>query len=291
MCNSSSGIIQKLKDDSAYKTVVATLHFLHDDDDEDEGQKTDEDEDEEDDGEDDDTEPLGSQENWTRLTKKQDNEVTEKGRELLDILLEPYTLSQVNNSLEQQMRRIIVKPKATDVPEIRIELATLAVMNNIPKFGMDALHKDKFKNAFAMTQKIAGLKKNFTDKEKIIADGLKCYTSYIGLTARPDGYEAFDDKKIGDQYFDLNNEVLKKNSDPVIAKVFLREMANGLENRYNIIHDAKPELRPKLTKGDSILGTRGIAPGDKVDQASNRVVKMMKDFPENDKIQYFGAKA
>jgi len=81
-----------------------------------------------------------------------------------------------------------------------------------------------------------------------------------------------------------------------MAKAFLNlSLCNAsipnLENRYNIIHDAKPELRPKLTKGDSILGTRGIAPGDKVDQASNRVVKMMKDFPENDKIQYFGAKA
>ena len=293
MCNSNPGIINKLKDNQAYKTVVASLHFLHDDDDEDEGNVPSGDDDDEADlldDDDDDSIKLESKEDWTHVNKKQEKEIVEKGHELLDLLLESYTLSQVNSNLQEQLKKIVVKPRGSDIPQIRIELATLAVMNSVPKFGMDSLQKDKFAQAFAMTKKIADCK-NFEDKDKVLADGLKCFTSYIGITNTKEGFESYDEKKIGDQYFDFNNKILKKNKDANIAKVFLREMANGLETRYNIIHDAKPDIKPKLTRGDSILGTRGITPGDRVDVAAVNIIKMMKSFPDNDKIQYFGAKA
>jgi len=68
-------------------------------------------------------------------------------------------------------------------------------------------------------------------------------------------------------------------------------LANGLELRYNILRAAKDAERPKLTKGDSILGTRGIQPGDRVEVASNNCARMMKDHKANEKVQYFGAKA
>jgi hypothetical protein len=84
---------------------------------------------------------------------------------------------------------------------------------------------------------------------------------------------------------------LKKNKDVKVAKVFLRGLSAGLEQRYNILRAAKADVKPKLTRGDSILGTRGITPGDKVDEASSNCTRMMKEFPDNEKVQYFGAKA
>jgi len=50
-------------------------------------------------------------------------------------------------------------------------------------------------------------------------------------------------------------------------------------------------MKPKLTRGDSILGTRGITPGDRVDEATINCLKMMRDFQDNNQIQFYTAKA
>jgi len=89
----------------------------------------------------------------------------------------------------------------------------------LKEYGLDSLSHNFYNNAFDITTKIAACKA-FTDKEKILSDGLKCYTSYIGLTSEPAGFDLFDNKQIGNQYFDFNNQSLSKNKDPKIAKVF-----------------------------------------------------------------------
>jgi len=293
ICDLGAPFILRLKEKDAAKVVVAVLHFLHDDDEEDDqadGFQEDEDNGDEFDDADEAKINLGADIDWTKLNKKQETEILDKGYDLLDKLLEHATFQTIQKNLAEQMKAIVMKPKIAAIPAIRIELATLAVMNMLPKFGMESLKNSFYKNAFAITDKIAGVKW-FEDKDKLLSDGIKVYTSYIGLTEDPSGFENYDSKTMGPVYFDFNNKVLKKNKEVKIAKVFLRGLANGLEQRYNILRAAKADVKPKLTRGDSILGTRGITPGDKVDEASNNCTRMMKEFPDNEKIQYFGAKA
>ena len=287
-----SGMVIQLKAKDAAKVVVGALHFLHDDDEDDDGADGFDDDDEGEEFDDDDGGKivLGGDIDWTKLTQKMEKEIVDKGFLLLDLLLEHETMNTVQKRLDEYAKKIMAKVSEALVPAVRIELATLAVMNMLPKFGMDSLKKKAYTNAFKITDKIASLK-DFTDKDKLMSDGVKVYTSYIGLTSTPEGFELYDSMKMGDVYYDFNNKILNKNKSDKIAKVLLRAMANGLELRYNILRAAKDNVRPTLTRGDSILGTRGIAPGDRVDVASNNCARMMKEFKDNEKVQYFGAKA
>jgi hypothetical protein len=115
------------------------------------------------------------------------------------MLLEQTTFKSVASNLEGFMNGFVTKPRAADVPKIRIELATLAVMNQMPQFGMDSLKKQIYENAYAITNKIAG-SRDFVGKEKVMQDGIKVYTSYIGLTEKPEGFTAYDAKHCGPDY-------------------------------------------------------------------------------------------
>ena len=297
ICYVGQIFINHLKDKKAYRVVVATLHFLHDDDfDEKDGKDgfvEDDDNDDLDFGDDEEDMGQADTRDWTKLSKKEEAECVKLGYDLLENihkLLEIATFKEIQSSLGDLIKKCAIKVVPAIIPEIRIELATLAVMNMIPRFGMDSLKNNHFTNAYTLTDKVSEMKK-FNDQDKILADGIKCYTSYISLTDEPYGFEEYDDKNMGPKYFTFNNKVLKKNKDAPIAIVFLRGLANGLEQRYNILRAAKADKKPKLTRGDSILGIRGITPGDAVDEASNNCTRMMNSFPDNEKVLYFGAKA
>jgi hypothetical protein len=185
LCGLGAAFTAQLKAKDAAKVVVATLHFIHDDeDDDDAGEGFLEDDDVEDEFDDEEISgvELGADIDWSKLTKKQEAEVFEKGFELLEMLLDNGTFKTVQDNLAEYTKKIITKVPQSFVPKIRIELATLAVMNMMPKFGMDSLKNKNYTNAYKITDKIASVK-YFPDKEKCLSDGIKCYTSYIGLTA------------------------------------------------------------------------------------------------------------
>lgn len=105
------------------------------------------------------------------MTQTERKEIESVGYKLLEKLLEHNTLKTLDTNLEELGKKVaLFKPNASDRLKIRIELATLHVMNMLKEYGLSSLKQDNYKNAFDITEKVSKLKP-FHDQEKILSDG------------------------------------------------------------------------------------------------------------------------
>ena len=98
----------------------------------------------------------------------------------------------------------------------------------------------------------------------------------------------FGEKTVGDMYFRFGVSCLDKCMNDKTAANVMSNLANGLGDRVKILASAREEVRPKLTRGGTVIGIDPEKDEVKITTLTDTVCKMMKNFSNNSNIQKLG---
>jgi hypothetical protein len=221
------------------------------------------------------------------ITNKEREEILSMSDNLIENLIELPTIKKIRTNIEAITKSLNLVPKDDVSNKIRIELATLACANRIEKYAIDATKQDLAYFSEQLGKKIC-LLKDWDMKVPILSDISKVFNGWIYSTKNELGQKASTDKKVGELYFSYFNAGLEKCLNDKIAASLMNSMSQGLTERVTLLDKAPEEQRPKLTRGNTIIGIDSAKDEPKISSTVESVTRMMKQFPNNVVIQTAG---
>lgn len=221
------------------------------------------------------------------LAVKEKEEIASLADPLIDVLIELPTIKKIRTNLDALTKGLTGVPKDDVTNKIRIELATLSCANRLEKFATESAKQDLAYFSEQLGKKIAGLK-DFDGKIPILSDIAKVFNSWIYSTRNERAHQVFGEKTVGDLYFRFGVSCLDKCMSDKTAANVMSNLANGLGDRVKILASAREEVRPKLTRGGTVIGIDPDKDEAKITTLTDVVSKMMKNFTNNSNIQKLG---
>ena len=183
----------------------------------------------------------------------EEREIHKKSAEIMKKLLEISIIDTFKRTISTNINRF--RPIKETILILRAEYAVLTCANGINHFGSEGLNgnlQDWLKENIEKIEK-ASKYRDFPDKEKLIADCIRCIANYICITWNENGKNLYEQKEISIIVFRLFENYLKKSDWPLKSYVMLQAFKEWLIERIEIIENTNNLMRMKIYDPKSFL--------------------------------------
>lgn len=262
----NSDIVKEMQQGVAsIKLVAAIQHFINDEDFKDFGEE-----------EQDETADV--------LTYSQEREIYKKSAELLNRLIDSGILLTFKNNITKSIDKF--KPKPEGIAILRAEYSVLALANSINYFGFEGLQANMHSWLEGNIEKLEKTckYKDFTDKEKLIADCIRSIANYVCITGNEKGKIIYEKNEVSVIVFKLFEQYLKNSKRPFNSYVLLKAFREWLVNRIETIENVSNLMREKIYDKTSFM----MIPKAKTDETITNVMDSLylthTNFQNNEKV-------
>ena len=187
------------------------------------------------------------------LTYTEEREIYRKSAILLEKLIDTSVLETFKSNITKSIEKFV--PKTEVITILRAEYAVLTVVNGINYFGSEGLKADMHKWLESNVDRIETVvrKKDFTDKEKLMADCVRSIANFVCITWNEAGKNLYETKEVSVIVFKLFERFLKESKRPLYSYVMLKAFREWLINRIETIEQATNAERERIYDKESFM--------------------------------------
>ena len=220
------------------------------------------------------------------LTFGEEREIHKKATIILNELLDSATLLSFKKTITQTIKNF--KPQKQTILILRAEYAVLTVANGINHYGCEGLKanlQDWLKNNIELIEKNSRYRE-FQDKEKLLADCIRCISNYVCITWNENGKNLYEKKEVSKIVFGQFEKYLKKSDRPLKSYVMLQAFKNWLIERIEIIENATNLMRPKIYDPISFMMVDEKIRDKLITDVMDSLYGTHQKFSENEKVVF-----
>lgn len=188
-----------------------------------------------------------------QLKFSEEREIHKKGIVLLEKLIDTASLQTFKNNIDANIKTFRPKPEIIQI--LRAEYAVLTSVNGINYFGNEGLkgglHQALQKNIDEIERIVN--KKDFQDKEKLMADCVRAIANFVCITWNETGKNMYEKHEVSVIVFKLFERYLKESKSPLASYIMLKAFKEWLINRIEIIENASNFEREKIYDPESFM--------------------------------------
>ena len=187
------------------------------------------------------------------LTFSEEREIYSKGTKLVEKLIETAVIQTFKNKIESSIKKF--KPRKEAIKILRAEYAVITCVNGINFFGQEGLKKNIHKwlkgNIDLIEKSVK--KKDFPDKELLMADCVRAIANYVCITWNESGMNSYTKNGVSADVFDCFEGYLKESKRPLNSYIMLKAFREWLINRIEIIENATNLERELIYEPESFM--------------------------------------
>ena len=214
----------------------------------------------------------------------EEREIHKKSTEIMRKLLEISIIDTFKKSITNSINKF--RPIKETILILRAEYAVLTCANGINHFGSEGLNsnlQDWLKRNIEKIEK-ASKYRDFPDKEKLMADCIKCISNYICITWNEKGKNLYEQKEISLIVFKLFESYLKKSDWPLKSYVMLQAFKEWLIERIEIIENTTNLMRMKIYDPNSFMMVSSKIKDSLITDVMDSLYVTQQKFGTNEKV-------
>lgn len=218
------------------------------------------------------------------LTYGEEREIHKKATHILNKLLDTATVLSFKKTITKTLQNF--KPMKQTILILRAEYAVLTVANGINHYGCEGLKanlQDWLKGNLEIIEK-ASKYRDFQDKEKLLADCIKCIANYVCITWNENGKNLYENKEVSKIVFGQFEKYLKKSNKPLKSYVMLQAFKNWLIERIEIIENSNNLMRPRIYDPISFMMVDESIRNQLITDVMDSLYGTHQKFSENEKV-------